>query len=255
MDVDLPPLDRRSQSAAAAMLSRLQQLHAGSGRSLDASLAASMPDLQAISDAAKQESLRRQLAAAKAGREAGGVGAERRFDKALGEIDAVDQMWDGAVQASFDRLVQDWVATGGEVLGPGGWIRVTVRPYRRGGIWWTDSELADQWCRTIAADVFTGVVADPRSRSGDTVGLVRLSEPSIGPVIAASVMAMLGDFQDQQRYDAERYGVHPLQSQEAAERIHARRGPLIASCRAELQRLLQDWDAQRRVGPSDRPAH
>lgn len=163
MDAEVAPFAALSHAAAASMLGRLQQQHRGSVRSLDASLTATMPELQAISAAAKQESVRRLFTDAKAGREAGGVGAERRFDRALAEIDFVDQGWDDAVRASFHRQFQDWVNNGGSVLGPGGWIRVTVRPYQRGSVWWTDPECADQWCLTIARDVFAGIAADPRS--------------------------------------------------------------------------------------------
>ena len=247
MDAEVAPLAALSRAAAVSMLGRLQERHGGSGRSLDASLNSIMPELQAISAAAKQESVRRLFTDAKAGREAGGVGAERRFDRALAEIDIVDQGWDDAVRASFDRQLRDWVNSGGAFLGPGGWIRVMVRPYQQGSVWWTDPERADQWCRTIARDVFAGIVADPRSRTGDTVALAQLSEPSIGPVIEASVVAMLVDFHDQQRGDAARYGVHPAQAQQAAERINGMHGPLLATCRAELLRLLREWDEQGRV--------
>ena len=245
MDIGASPLAVLSQSAATAMLGRVQELHPASGRSLEASLRASKQELQSISDEAKQTCLRQLFADAKAGRAAGGVGAERRFDKAMAEIDTVDQGWDDAVEEAFRRQLQDWVDGGGSVLGAGGWIRVSIRPYQRGNIWWTDPQQADQWCRQIARDVFTCVVADPRSAAGDTLGFARLSEPSIGPALDGAVMAMLGDFQDQQRYDAVRYAVHPQQAQQAAERIHAMRGPLLATCRAELVRLLQEWDAQR----------
>jgi hypothetical protein len=250
VDAEEAPLAALSRAAAASMLGRLQQLHGATGRSLDALLSATMPELQAISAAAKQESVRRLLTDAKAERAAGGVGAERRFDRALAEIDAVEHGWDDAVRGSFDRQLRDWVSSGGPVLGPGGWIRVMVRPYQQGSVWWTDPGRADQWCLTIARDVFAGIVADPRSRTGDTVALAQLSEPSIGPVIDASVVAMLGDFQDQQRGDAARYGVHPAQAQQAAERINGMRGPLLSACRAELLRLLREWDAQGRVSPS-----
>lgn len=249
MSVDAvePSLTALSQAAAASMLSRLQHLHDRSPHSIDASLASNMPELQAISTSAKKDSMRRLLTDAKVAREAGGVGAERRFDRALAEIDAVDQGWDDAVRASFHRQLQDWVNSGGAVLGPGGWIRVMVRPYRRGSVGWTDPQRAGQWCVTIAADVFAGIVADPRSRFGDTVELAGLSEPSIGPVIEASVAAMLADFHDQQRHDAARYSVHPVLTQQAIERINAMFGPLLATCRSELLRLLREWDANGRA--------
>ena len=136
--------------------------------------------------------------------------------------------------------------SGEAVLGAGGWITVSVRPYQPGSIWWTDSHKAHQWCLMIARDVFTGIVADPRSRTGNTVEMARLSEPTIGPAFDVSVAAMLEDFQHQQRYDAVRYGVHPLQAQEAVQRINALRAPLLATCRAELLGLLQEWDSQGR---------
>jgi hypothetical protein len=248
MDAEVPPLTTLSHAAAASMLGRLQEHHPGNGRSLEESLTVNGPELQRISEEARQVALRQLFADAKAGRAAGGVGAERRFDKAMGEMDAVEQGWDVAVEEAFRRQLQDWVDSGGSVLGAGGWIRVTVRPYHRGSVWWTDSQRADQWCRTIAGDVFTCIVADPRARAGDTVRTARLSEPTVGPALDVSVMAMLGDFQDQQRYDAVRYAVHPLQAQAACARIDAMRGPLLATCRAELVRLLQEWDSQ---GPID----
>lgn len=252
MSVDAvePSLAAISHAAAASMLGRLQHQHAQSGRSIDASLAVTMPELQAISTLAKQDSIRRLLTDAKAAREAGGGGAERRFDKALAEIESVDHGWDGAVRASFDRQLQDWVNSGGATLGPGGWIRVMVRPYQQGSVGWTDPQRAGQWCVTIAADIFAGIVADPRSRTGDTTELARLSEPSIGPVIEASLAAMLADFHDQQRRDAARYSVHPAQAQQAVERINAMFAPLLAACRAELLRLLREWDATGLVNPA-----
>lgn len=243
---DSEPLATLSRSAATAMLTRLDQLHRGAKRQLDASLTMSMPELQAISTAAKQDALRRQFELAKAGREAGGVGAERRFDRALADIDVIDQGWERAVQASFDRQVQDWVHSGESLLGPGGWLRVAVRPYQRGSIWWTDHDRTIAWCRLVARDVFTSVAADPRSATTDAASFAQLSEPSIGPAIDSSIMMLLGDFQDQQRYDAARYGVHPVQAHEAAERIHGMRAPLTQVCRSELERLLREWQT---LGP------
>ena len=244
MDAEDAPLASASQAAAVLMLDRLRELHPAAGPAIDASVAASMPDVQAISEREKNETVRRLFADAKAGREAGGVGAERRFERAMAVIDSVDQGWADAVQASFHRLLQEWVDRGEPLLGPGGWIRVAARPYHRGSVWWSDPAQTDQWCRTVAHDVFTGIVADPRSRAGDTVRLAQVSEPSIGPALDVSIMTMLGDFHDQQRYDAARYGVHPLQAQEAAERIHAMRAPLTQVCRSELERLLREWQTQ-----------
>ncbi len=251
MDIEVTPLIAFSASTAASMVDRLQELHPGSGRSLDETMAATGPELQAISDEARQSCLRQLFADAKAARAAGGVGAERRFDKAMAVMDAVDQGWNDAVGAAFRGQLRDWVDSGGSVLGSGGWIKVTVRPYQPGRIWWTDSHRAHQWCRTIARDVFTGIVADPRSRTGNTIELAQLSEPTIVPALDVSVTAMLGDFQQQQRYDAARYRVHPLQAQEAVQRITALRGQLLATCRAELIGLLQEWDSQGQVA---RPA-
>ena len=108
-------------------------------------------------------------------------------------------------------------------------------------------------CRSVVPDNRAGRIRrycrGPTLVTGDTVGLAQLSEPSIGPAIEGSVAAMLGDFQDQQRHDAARYSVHSSQAQQAVERINVMRGPLLATCRAELLRLLQEWDAQGPVSP------
>ena len=222
---DSEPLATLSRSAATAMLTRLDQLHRGAKRQLDASLTMSMPELQAISTAARQDALRRQFELAKAGREAGGVGAERRFDKALADIDAIDQGWERAVQASFDRQVQDWVHSGESLLGPGGWLRVAVRPYQRGSIWWTDHDRTIAWCRLVARDVFTSVAADPRSATTDAA-VVRAAvgtEHRAGHRLVDHDAAGGLSGSTAVRRD-------PLQRapgagrQEAAERIHAMRG-------------------------------
>lgn len=243
MGTDVEPLAVLSRSTATAMLGHLHKVHQSSGRPLELSLQMSMPELQEISRRAKAEMLRKLFAVAKAGREAGGVGAQRGFERALSQIDTIAQAWDGAVGSVFDQQIRAWVDSGESVLGPPGWVRVRVTEYQRASVWWTDTEGAATWCRTAARDVFTCITADPRSLARDTARLAELSEPSIGPAIDTSVMAILGDFQDQQRYDAARYGVHPQQAQDAADRIHAMRGPLTGICRSELSRLLREWDA------------
>jgi hypothetical protein len=239
----LATLSRRS---AEAMLARLQELHRESGQDLDQTLAAGGAELQTISDNAKQDAVRELFAIAKAEREAGGVGSERRFDQALKEIDVVGAAWDEAVRAAFNQSLREWVESGEPALGPHGWITVTVTPHERGSIWWTDSAALAHRRTAVARDVFLSVARDDRARSGDLFALLTRSEFSIGGAIDAAADALFGDLQEQQHYDATRYRAHPAQEQAAAGQIAGLRNPWIAGCRAELADLLRYWDTHGR---------
>ena len=239
----LATLSRRS---AATMLDRLQELHRESGRTVEGTLAACGAELQSISDSSRQDAIRELFAIAKAERETGGVGSERRFDQALKEIDVVSAAWDEAVRAAFNQSLREWVESGGPALGPNGWITVKVTPYERGSIWWTDPPAIAQRRTAVARDVFLSVARDERARSGDPLALLTESEFSIEQAIGAAADAMLNDFQDQQHYDATRYRAHPAQAQAAAAQIAGMRGPWMAGCRAELLDLLRYWHTQGR---------
>jgi hypothetical protein len=89
--------------------------------------------------------------------------------------------------------------------------------------------------------VFLSITRDNRSRTVDPVELAGFSEYSVGGAIGSSVDAMLADFQDQQRYDAARFGAHPAQAQAAAAHIAALREPWIAGCRAEMLEMVRYW--------------
>jgi len=235
-----------SRTTAEKMLAELRERHQGPGRTVDQTLAVIEGRLKAISEQAKQDAIKDRFGVAKAEREAGGVGAERRFDQALKEIDVVSAAWDEAVRAAFTQAVREWEETGEPVLGAGGWVGVSVPAYQPGSIWWTDTERIAGWRTAVARDVFLSVARDQRSTTGDPVELARLSQYSVGGAIESFADAMLADFQDQQRYDAARFGAHPAQAQAAAGRIAGMREPWIAGCRGELLELLRYWDSQGR---------
>lgn len=230
-----------SRATAETLLAELREQHRDSGRTVDQTLAAIEARLQAISEQAKQDAIKDRFTIAKAEREAGGVGAERRFDQALKEIDVVSAAWDESVRGAFAQSVREWEETGEPVLGSGGWVVVSVTAYQPGSIWWTDAPRIAGWRTTIAREVFFSVTRDDRARSGDPLELARLSDYSVGGAIRSSADTMLADFQDQQRYDATRFGAHPAQAQAAAGQIAALREPWIAGCHTEMLEMLRYW--------------
>ena len=169
-----------SRATAETLLAELREQHRDSGRTVDQTLAAIEARLQAISEQAKQDAIKDRFAIAKAEREAGGVGAERRFDQALKEIDVVSAAWDESVRGAFAQSVREWEETGEPVLGSGGWVVVSVTAYQPGSIWWTDAPRIAGWRTTIAREVFFSVTRDDRPGPA-----IRLSWPGCRTIRSA----------------------------------------------------------------------